>query len=119
MSPLARYLHLTRQVMPREARARGWPVHLDHCFQRIVLDHVCGGRWYDHIKRPAVKHMSDAQAREAAAICDRILAGEADLHAMNAQSLAWRGKTRRLARGDAQLSLDLCQSAPTPRTPPA
>lgn len=109
--------------MPREARARGWPVHLDHCFQRIVLDHVCGGRWYDHVKRPAYKHMSDAQARDAAALCDRILAGEADLQALNAQSLVWRGKSglseQGLAPRDAQLTLDLCQSAPTQRTPPA
>lgn len=91
---VARYLTLTREDMPRVARDRGWPVVNDHCFQRIVLDHVCGGRWYDHLERPAYRHMTPAQAEAAVRLCDEILAGEADLDAMNRQSLIWRGKLR-------------------------
>lgn len=96
-----RYLTLTRETMPRRARdgQTRWPVREDHCFQRIVLDHVCGGRWYDHLERPAYKHLSAEQAERAVALCEDILADRADLRAMNAQSLTWRGKTRGVAQG--------------------
>lgn len=93
---LARYLELTREVMPRVARSGkvAWPVVHDHCFQRIVLDAICGGVWYDHIAKPAVRHMTSAQAQEAVRLCEAILAGHEDLHRLNRQSLAWRGKLR-------------------------
>ncbi|MEM8576804.1 MAG: hypothetical protein AAGF60_03050 [Pseudomonadota bacterium] len=80
--------------MPDLARARGWPVENDHCFQRIVLDHVTGGVWYDHIAKPAYKNLTPDQARRAAALAEDIVAGRADLSALNAQSLVWRGKAR-------------------------
>ncbi|MEM1065736.1 MAG: hypothetical protein AAF771_12865 [Pseudomonadota bacterium] len=69
-----------------------WPVRNDHCFQRIVLDAVCGGSWYAYLKRPAYAHLSVAQAAEAVNLCERIISGEADLWALNRQSLQWRGK---------------------------
>ena len=97
-----RYLHLTRAVLPAMAKAQAnpgsdeqqnaWPVRNDHCFQRIVLDTVCGGIWYDHVTRPAYRHMTLDQARDAVRICEDIVAGHADLAAMNRQSLLWRGK---------------------------
>lgn len=90
---IARYRDLTGRVMPDLARAgRDWPVVNDHCFQRIVLDHVSGGVWYDHIAKPAYKHLTRDQAAEAVALSEQIIAGRADLRALNAQSLRWRGK---------------------------
>lgn len=91
-----RYRHLTGIVMPALAKSEdtGWPVRNDHCFQRIVLDTVCGGVWYDHIARPAYKHLDAVQALRAVRLCEHILAGTADLAALNRQSLAWRGKHR-------------------------
>lgn len=88
------YLHLTREVLPEMARLQDtcWPVVNDHCFQRIVLDTICGGVWYNHIARPAYRHLTDEQAQAAVNLCREILAGEADLHALNRQSLSWRGK---------------------------
>ncbi|MEO0939086.1 MAG: hypothetical protein AAFY38_13110 [Pseudomonadota bacterium] len=80
--------------MPDMARGRGWPVVNDHCFQRIVLDHVAGGVWYDHIARPAYRHLTADQAARAARLAEDIIAGRADLHALNRQSLSWRGKLR-------------------------
>lgn len=93
---IARYLHLTRRVMPDLAQsgARSWPVSRDHCFQRIVLDTLCGGVWHDHIPRPAYRHMSDAFAARAADLCEQIISGDADLTQLNRQSLIWRGKLR-------------------------
>ena len=94
---IQRYLTLTREVMPRMARTSGtcWPVRDDHCFQRIVLDHVCGGIWYDHLERPAYKHLDADQASRAVGLCEDIIAGHADLAALNNRSLAWRGKPQR------------------------
>jgi len=91
---VSRYMTLTKEVMPDLARTshRHWPVRNDHCFQRIVLDAVCGGMWYDHIARPAYKHLTRDQALQAVALCDRIISGEADLMQLNRKSLIWRGK---------------------------
>ncbi len=83
---------LTRRTMPGLARSRDWPVHLDHCFQRILLDHAVGGYWKDAIASPAYRHASDRQLRDAIALGRAVINGARDLHAMNRQSLIWRGK---------------------------
>ena len=91
---VARYAVMTKETMPELAHTthRHWPVRNDHCFQRIVLDAVCGGVWYDHLGRPAYKHLTREQAMQAVRLCDDIIDGKADLHALNKQSLVWRGK---------------------------
>jgi hypothetical protein len=88
------WLHLTRITLPQAARVRpDWPVHLDHCFQRILLDNAVGGRWYDHVaRRPAYRHAPEHTLTRAVTLGEAVLAGTADLHALNARSLAWRGK---------------------------
>ena len=73
---------------------KNWPVRNDHCFQRIILDTLCGGIWYDHLPRPAYKHLSREQALQAVNLCNDIIAGTVDLVALNRQSLLWRGKLR-------------------------
>lgn len=89
-------MHLTTDVLPALARSGGrdWPVREDHCFQRIVLDTICGGVWYAHLARPAYKHLSPDQALRAVALCRDIAEGRADLRQLNHQSLIWRGKMR-------------------------
>ena len=79
MTPcVERYLTLTKHILP-EASHSGWPVTEDHCFQRIVLDNICGGVWYDHIPRPAYKYMTDNQVLRAVTLCEAIL--DADVRA--------------------------------------
>ena len=92
------YLHLTKEVLPALARQgrRNWPVTDDHCFQRIILDHICGGVWYEHLDRPAYKNLTNAQAKTAAQLCHDIAGGQADLKQLNKQSLVWRGKLHKL-----------------------
>jgi hypothetical protein len=89
-----RWLDLTRRRLPEAAKARrDWPVRFDHCFQRILLDHATGGVWYDAIpKRPAYAHAPVDVLARAVAAGEAVLAGEADLVALNRQSLIWRGK---------------------------
>ena len=93
---VSQYMALTKNVMPKLARTTHghWPLRNDHCFQRIVLDTVCGGVWYDHLNRPAYKNLTFQQVEQAVRLCDQIIAGDADLVALNAQSLVWRGKAR-------------------------
>lgn len=104
----ARWLHLTRRTLPGLARERGWPVHADHCFQRILLDNALGGRWYDRVAgRPAYRHLDDDALARAVGLAEACAAGKADLTALNRRSLAWRGKAPPAAR-----------AAPTPAAQP-
>ena len=91
---VSRYMVLTKEIMPNLARTshRHWPVRNDHCFQRIVLDVVCGGVWYDHLLRPAYKNLTHVLAANAVDLCNDIILGDADLVVLNRKSLLWRGK---------------------------
>ena len=91
---VSRYMVLTKEIMPNLARTshRHWPVRNDHCFQRIVLDAVCGGVWYDHLLRPAYKNLTQELAANAVDLCNDIISGDTDLVVLNRQSLKWRGK---------------------------
>ena len=95
---IATYMHLTKEVLPSLARndQTDWPVSEDHCFQRIVLDDVCGGVWYEHLDRPACKHMTNDQARRAVILCQDIAERRANLQELNQQSLFWRGKLHKI-----------------------
>lgn len=87
----ARWLYLTRELLPSLTSTRAWPVGADHCFQRILLDHAVGGCWYDHVaRRPAYRHIDIERLATAVALGKAVAAGAADLHVLNAQSLAWR-----------------------------
>ncbi|MCJ1380338.1 hypothetical protein MMC17_003441 [Xylographa soralifera] len=72
-----------------------WPVHLDHCFARIIYDAVIGegvAPWPTRLKSPAVAHMSAAQLQACIAMGDDIAAGRVGLADADEQSLAARGK---------------------------
>jgi hypothetical protein len=96
------YLTLTRDVMPLLAQqvkveqgkgsTKKWPVRHDHCFQRIVLDNICEGAWYEFIKSPAYQHLNATQAKAAVLLCRRIINGQVDLTQLNEYSLKWRQK---------------------------
>lgn len=89
----ARWLHLTRVVMPKLAATRRWPVRHDHCFQRILLDAACGARWTDHVEgRPAYRRIDDARLARAVALAEDTIEGCADLSTLNRESLRWRGR---------------------------
>lgn len=88
-----RYLELARELLPRAARRGEWTVREDHCFMRIMLDHACGGCWYDHLDRRlrAYKQLTGNRLRAAVAAGERMLAeGEPAVVALNRESLRWR-----------------------------
>ncbi len=89
----AEWLRLTREVMPGLAATRGWPVRLDHCFQRILLDAELGSPWTERLAgRPAYKRVDDATLERLIALAEAVVAGAADLRALNRMSLEGRGK---------------------------
>lgn len=90
-----RWLELTRTVLPELSAARGWPITADHCFMRVLLDNACGGHWVNYIdKRPAYAHAPDDVLTRAVALAEDVSAGRGNLHMLNQNSLAWRGKAR-------------------------
>ena len=94
MTEAARRAHwrdLVERRLP-QAAGPGWPVRLDHCFARILLDNACGGPWRDHVRPPAHATMPLDRLEVAIALGEAVLAGHADLALLNRCSLAWRGK---------------------------
>jgi len=77
-----------------------WPVVLDHCFARIVLDNAVGidRPWAEVVKAPATKNMSLEQLRAAISLGWAILTGTKDLVELNERSLALRGKTSKVEK---------------------
>ncbi|EON65139.1 hypothetical protein W97_04376 [Coniosporium apollinis CBS 100218] len=78
----------------RDPAQKLWPVHLDHCFARVVLDNAIGKDrpWTEVVKAPAVKNMSEMQLQAALSLADDIATGRASLVALNQTSLALRSK---------------------------
>lgn len=91
---------LYSKTLPSLARIRDpaqpkWPVTLDHCFARIILDHTVGEgkkQWDECLKRPAIKQMSLQQLGKSIELARRIVEGKEDLVALDLQSLEVRGK---------------------------
>lgn len=91
----AEWLMLTRETLPGLAGQRVWPVQANHCFQRILLDTVVGGVWYDAVQgRPAYRCIAMSQLEDAVRLGRAVAAGTVDLAALNRQSLAWRRRRK-------------------------
>lgn len=108
---------LYRTTLPSLAKSRdpsqpSWPVTLDHCFARIILDNTIGKsagpdgknlQWDKVIGKPAFRNMSEEQLEEAIALGEKIASGEVDLVELDEWSLEARGKTKgnRKRKGDS------------------
>jgi hypothetical protein len=86
------YLHLTQTVLPDISHKRNWPIHNDHCFQRVVLDTVCQCCWYEKIPTPAYQHLTYQQALAAVKLCEQIKNNEVNLNVLNDTSKRYRRK---------------------------
>lgn len=92
--------HLARSSAPSQPT---WPVHLDHCFARIILDAIIGNStslrpdespspWTAKLKSPAVRNMSTQQVESCIELGESIAQGKVDLVELDSLSLAARGK---------------------------
>ena len=89
------YLDLTNRVLPDLAGQRHFPVRLNHCFQRIVLDNLFNDCWYNVLshREPAYKQLNEEQLERAIALAKAIIDQPDDyLAQLNQNSLRWRGK---------------------------
>ena len=96
-------------TLPNLARTKApsqhtWPVHLDHCFARIILDAVIGNStstrqdetptpWTAKLQPPAVKNMSARQLEACIELGEAIAEGKVDLVELDRRSLTVRGKS--------------------------
>lgn len=102
------YLELTNRVLPKLASDRNFPVRYNHCFQRIILDHLVGRCWYEVLDRkrePAYKQLTEQQLEQAIALANAIITQpDSYLHQLNQDSLNWRGQLKTAHRtGDRLL----------------
>jgi len=104
------WTRLYRTKLPSLARSKHptqprWPVCLDHCFARIILDAVVRNSteeekgvslcpWTERIDKPAVKHMNLEQLNQCIELGEAIAEGRANLVELDEQSLAARGKSK-------------------------
>ena len=91
-----RYRDLVSTELPDAARRADWVIRLDHCFGRVLLDDAVGACWYDVLGRgrgAAFRKLDDTQLAHAVGQGERMLReGAPVVAALDAQSLAWRGK---------------------------
>ena len=87
-------LELANERFPAVAKTGGYPVHLNHCFLRIVYDNTLGARWDTVLPkgRPAYKQLDQQQLHRALAIGYEITESPARCRELNAVSLAMRGR---------------------------
>ena len=93
---IARFKQLTEQELPARARAESWPIRLDHCFKRICLDHAFMDVWYNHLARPAERHLAGEALSRALGCAEALLSGDqALLDERDGASLRYRGKPQK------------------------
>ena len=104
----SRWTTIYTRTLPNLARSKApsqptWPVHLDHCFARIILDAVIGNStstrqgetpapWTAKLQPPAVKNMSARQLEACIELGEAIAEGKIDLVELDRRSLMVRGK---------------------------
>ena len=101
MALVQQWKTLYTQTLPKLAKARDpaqpkWPVTLDHCFARIILDNTIGQgsrQWDKVIKKPAIKNMTEQQFKDAIELGEKIENGEMNLEELDKISLMCRGKS--------------------------
>ncbi|KAL2048491.1 hypothetical protein N7G274_000403 [Stereocaulon virgatum] len=125
---------LYKQTLPSLARSKApsqphWPVHLDHCFARIILDAVIGNStssnttgaipspWTERIASPAIQHMTAQQLQDCITLGEAIADGKSNLAELDQQSLTVRGKSK--AQSQNQKRKTAPQSSSSSSTPPS
>jgi len=90
------YLFLTNDVLPDLGQKNHWSIHENHCFQRILLDHLFQDCWYQHLPKgpiPAYRQLDLGQLglllRSTHQMC---WMSHSEVAQQNQQSLRWRGK---------------------------
>lgn len=102
----SQYLDLINNQLPSIAINRHFPVRLNHCFGRILLDNLFGGVWYNYLSRktPAYKQLTEKQLEDAICIAQNMMydsgraIGNRIINNLNDNSLRWREAWRESLR---------------------
>jgi hypothetical protein len=86
---------LANDTFPAVARREGYPIVFNHCFLRVVYDHLFQQQWQKVLgtKKPAIHQLDETQLRRAIALGREMIADRRACEIMNRRSLEWRGKT--------------------------
>ena len=101
-----RYLELVNKDLPERAKqynceansmagtAVRYPVYLNHCFGRVLLDALFNDCWYHHLdqSKTAYKQLSSAQLEQAINLGEAMLSSPSLVQSLNQKSLTYRGK---------------------------
>jgi len=86
---------LCDERLPEAAQSSddSWPVHLDHCFRRLVYDHAVRDKWSDHIDSPFIDNATVPRLRSAV-LAGKVayLSGPGFAWRLQEQSMLWRGE---------------------------
>ena len=91
-----RLMRLANVEFPAAAKSGAYPVRFNHCFLRIVYDHVFGTQWQRILPKgqAAYKQLNAEQLTQAISIGESIIQDPALCSELNKASLAYRGKLR-------------------------
>lgn len=100
---------LVNKTLPAAAKAKDpaqkvWPVTLNHCFGRIILDRILGKgekQWKEAVAKPrvpAVKQMTEEELSACCHLAKQILKGDVDLVQLDEASLRVRKKPSKTER---------------------
>lgn len=88
----ARLKELANVEFPAIARAENYPITQNHCFLRVVYDHLFQDKWQRILsnKKPAIHQLSAGQLDAAIAIGDEMLKSRILVERLNEESLKFR-----------------------------
>ncbi|PPK86074.1 hypothetical protein CLV84_2991 [Neolewinella xylanilytica] len=87
-------MDMANRQFPAVARAGGYPIYRNHCFLRVVYDHLFQKKWQAALdnKKPAIHQLDETQLRRAIHLGNQLMADRQCCEIMNRKSLEWRGK---------------------------
>lgn len=88
--------HALKYELPALFEGKECPIHLDHCFMRIVYDAIVQDDWRKKVKAPAIANFSDEQVEKGMKIVEAIKTqGAYYVAILDQQSLTYRNKKQK------------------------
>lgn len=89
------YLHYINVVLPSiSSNNKKYPVHLNHCWARIILDNICNDKWSNVLSKPAYKSLNKHMLERAIKMAEGIIESSDLAVYLNNRSLGFRNKLK-------------------------
>lgn len=87
------YLHYINVVLPSiSSKNKQYPVQLNHCWARVILDNIFNDKWSNVISKPAYKNLNKVKLLEAINLAKCIVSSTDFSIYLNKKSLQYRNK---------------------------